>query len=208
MDTESSARTLTGFEYVAQRYLAFGADGISRLKGELRRRQRTPLLDRFCAELYLVLSAELPPPTHEINQALAAADIDVSYNDTQVIAELNALWEELELEVPADAEARVRVTGANRKQHLWVDGDPVSALRTWVSPRYLVFFLAGTSVALGCWELTSRTAGVLHGLMWVLTLVGFAFGAIGGGALMLRRARYQNPDAYLPEPRKKDPRRP
>lgn len=204
MAIDQGEPTFRGMEFVAREYLVYGAEGIKQLREDLRSRRRPPMLDRFTVELYSVLTGDLPEPTKVVNKALSDADIQVSYTDSGLLQELNTLWAELDLETP-EVEGGVGVAARRRKQHLWVDGDPTVAMRTWISPLYLVLFICGAVVSLVSWQVASHTGGIVRGLFWFITLVGFAAGVIGGGALYLRRARYQDPDAFLPKP--KDSRR-
>jgi hypothetical protein len=113
------------------------------------------------------------------------------------------LWEFLDLTsggAPAGRAASLRsATRDRRSQLLWVDGDPVKALRAWMSLPSLVLFLAGAVVSTASWAGYHHVSvGFLRIILQLLTIAGFAAAAVGGGTLWLRRVRYVNPDAFLP----------
>lgn len=186
-----------GLPFVTSTYLAFGQPGIERLSQDLRRKGHSPLLDAFTTELYEVLSGARPVPTDLINEALREAEVDVAYTRRGLLAELNTLWEQLDLQTVDDATADQDETDSNghRSTLLWVRGDPVQALRTWMSWKLLAMLALGVVMTATSWTEYHSTHGIIKFLTAATTLIGFLVGGSAGALLMLRRNGYQNPDA-------------
>ncbi|GGN67269.1 hypothetical protein GCM10011579_039630 [Streptomyces albiflavescens] len=210
---------------VMRDYLSYGESGMADLKEAVHSRKRKPVLNAFCQELRKILAGETPVPVDVINKEFqrraeedaALGDGDggdaVHYDDQQAYEALADLWEYLDLTPDGEPEgADTSLKAAARKgrsQLLWVDGDPVHALKTWMSWRSLALFVGGSVVCTVAWAAYRHVdVGFLRGLLLLLTIAGFATAGIGGGALWLRRVRYVNPDAFLPaEEKPKEERR-
>ncbi|GAA4684473.1 hypothetical protein GCM10023347_44480 [Streptomyces chumphonensis] len=211
---------------VLRDYLSYGESGMEDLRRDVHARVRKPVIASFCRELGRVLGGEAPVPTEAVNaefrrraeehMAAGGEKVDpdaLTYDDQQTYEALADLWEYLELTSdgePDNALGHLRGSvRAGRSQVLWVPGDPVEALRTWMSWRSLALFLAGTVVCVASWAgYRHLDVAFLRPLLLLLTLAGFAGATVGGGALWLRRVRYVNPDAFLPaENQRKDSRR-
>lgn len=206
-------------------YLSYGESGMGDLKEAVHAVRRKPVISAFCLQLRQILAGEAPVPTDVINKEFQRrADEETAlgdgtpvepthYDDQQAYEALADLWEYLDLTPDGEPEGAVTVakTAARngRSQLLWVDGDPVEALKTWMSWRSLALFGVGTVLCTVCWAAYERVdATFLRSILLLLTLAGFIMASIGGGALWLRRVRYVNPDAFLPTERKpKDERR-
>ncbi|WP_055494480.1 hypothetical protein [Streptomyces sp. TP-A0356] len=218
----SSAHALA---VVMRDYLSYGESGMADLKEAVHSRSRKPVIGAFCQELRQILAGEAPVPTGVINREFQRrADEDaalgegdggdaVHYDDQQAYEALADLWEYLDLTAegePHDTRAALKSAARKgRSQLLWIDGDPVHALRTWMSWRSLALFVVGVVLCTVSWAVRERIdVTFLRGLLLLLSLAGFVMAGIGGGALWLRRVRYVNPDAFLPtEDRPKDTRR-
>ncbi|WP_189135073.1 hypothetical protein [Wenjunlia tyrosinilytica] len=202
---------------VMRDYLSYGEDGIEDLKTQVQARRRKPVINAFCEELHRILSYEAPIPTDLINGEFVRrveeeysakgedpAEVDVvQYTDQQAYEALADLWEYLELTAEGGSTSKVTALRSavkdKRSQLLWVEGDPVQALRSWVSWRPLALCVAGVALCIGSWTAHTHVGnGTLRGLLLLLTLIGFVAASIGGGTLWLRRVRYINPDAFLP----------
>ncbi|MFE9098009.1 hypothetical protein [Streptomyces sp. NPDC007264] len=210
---------------VMRDYLSYGESGMADLKEAVHSRSRKPVIGAFCQELRQILAGEVAVPTGVINRefrrraeedaALGQGDGDdpMHYDDQQAYEALADLWEYLDLTPegePHDAHSVLKATvKKSRSQLLWIDGDPVQALRTWMSWRSLALFVAGVVVCTVSWAVRERVdVTFLRSLLLLLTIAGFAMAGIGGGALWLRRVRYVNPDAFLPtEDKPKETRR-
>lgn len=209
---------------VMRDYLSYGESGMEDLKDAVQVRRPKPVVNAFCKELRHVLDGEAPVPTDVINAEFRrragehASDGEepddvLVYDAQQAYEALADLWEYLELD--GDGEPTTGPVGAlrtaarrQRSQMFWVEGDPVAALKAWMSWPSLALFVGGAVVSIVCWTFhDSVTLGFLRGLLLVLTLAGFVAAAVGGGTLWLRRVRYVNPDAFLPSDQIKDKRR-
>lgn len=200
---------------VMRDYLSYGESGMADLKEAVHARGRKPVIGAFCRELHQILTGEAPVPTEVVNREFrrraeedaalgeAEAGDPVHYDDQQAYEALADLWEYLDLTPEGDPRtARTALKSRvekRRSQLLWIDGDPVEALRTWMSWRSLALFGAGVVLCTASWAIREQTGvGFLRGLLLLLTLVGFVMASVGGGALWLRRVRYVDPDAFLP----------
>ncbi|MCX4763819.1 hypothetical protein OG562_23190 [Streptomyces sp. NBC_01275] len=210
---------------VMRDYLSYGESGMADLKEAVHSVRRKPVINAFCQHLRRILEGEVPVPTEVINKEFERRAKEdgpledgtpaepVHYDDQQAYEALADLWEYLDLTPEGEPEgAATAVKSAvrsGRSQLLWVDGDPLHALKTWMSWRSLALFLVGVVLCTVSWAVYERIdAAFLRSLMLLLTLAGFVMASIGGGALWLRRVRYVNPDAFLPSERKaKDGRR-
>ncbi|MFD7712213.1 hypothetical protein ACFV6E_38850 [Streptomyces sp. NPDC059785] len=210
---------------VMRDYLSYGESGMADLKEAVHAVRRKPVINAFCRHLRQILAGEAPVPTEVINKEFQrradeeTADGDgtlaepTRYDDQQAYEALADLWEYLDLTPEGEPEGAVTAAKSavtsRRSQLLWVDGDPVQALRTWMSWRSLALFLAGVVVCTVGWQAYQHVdATFLRSLLLLLTLAGFVAASIGGGALWLRRVRYVNPDAFLPkEPKPEEERR-
>ncbi|WP_264924955.1 hypothetical protein [Streptomyces sp. A012304] len=210
---------------VMRDYLSYGESGMADLKEAVHAVRRKPVIGAFCQHLRQILAGEAPVPTDVINKefqrraeeetALGDGTVvePVHYDDQQAYEALADLWEYLDLTPDGEPEGAVTAVKSavttRRSQLLWVDGDPVEALKTWMSWRSLALFGAGTVLCIASWAGYERVdATPLRSFLLLLTLAGFVMASIGGGALWLRRVRYVNPDAFLPSERKpKDERR-
>ena len=209
---------------VMRDYLSYGETGMEDLKEAVHAVRRKPVVNAFCQHLRQVLLGEAPVPTDVINKefqrrADEEAELEggtaepVHYDDQQAYEALADLWEFLDLTPDAEpngvATAAKSAVKQRRSQLLWVEGDPVEALKTWMSWRSLALFGAGVVLSTVSWAVYQHVSvGFLRGLLLLLALIGFLMASAGGGALWLRRVRYVNPDAFLPAERKpKDERR-
>ncbi|MFH8802168.1 hypothetical protein ACH4F6_21600 [Streptomyces sp. NPDC017936] len=204
---------------VMRDYLSYGESGMADLKEAVHSVRQKPVIGAFCRHLRQILAGTAPVPTDVINKEFQRrADEEtalgdgtpvepVHYDDQQAYEALADLWEYLDLTPEGEPEGAVtsaKTAVRNRRsQLLWVDGDPVEALKTWMSWRSLALFGAGTVLCTGGWAAYQRIdATLLRSLLLLLTLAGFVMASVGGGALWLRRVRYVNPDAFLPSERK------
>ncbi|MDA5282530.1 hypothetical protein [Streptomyces sp. Isolate_45] len=204
-------------------YLTYGESGMEDLRTAVNARRRKPVISAFCNELQRILRDEAPVPTDVINREFrrrakeeaegGEQEDPLVYDDQQAYEALADLWEYLGLNADGEPEGvigEVKSTTRNaRSQLLWIDGDPVEALRTWMSWRALALFIGGAVLSTASWAGYQRIdIGFIRGLLLLLTIAGFVGASIGGGALWLRRVRYVNPDAFLPkEPKPKEERR-
>ncbi|GHE07326.1 hypothetical protein [Streptomyces alanosinicus] len=210
---------------VMRDYLSYGEAGMEDLKEAVHAVRRKPVINAFCQHVRQILLGEAPVPTEVINKEFQRrADEEtalgegtpveaVYYDDQQAYEALADLWEFLDLDPDGESAGAVASVKSavkqRRSQLLWIEGDPVEALRAWMSWPSLALFGAGVVLSTASWTVSQHVdAGFLHGLLLLLALVGFLMAMVGGGALWLRRVRYVNPDAFLPTPRKpKDERR-
>lgn len=200
-------------------YLSYGESGMEDLKEAVHAVRRKPVVDAFCQQVRQILLGAAPVPTEVINKEFQRrADEEaaleegtpveaVHYDDQQAYEALADLWEFLDLAPNGEPEGTVTAVKSavnqRRSQLLWVDGDPVEALRTWMSWPSLALFGVGIALSGASWAVAQRLdGGFLHGLFLLLALIGFLMASVGGGALWLRRVRYVNPDAFLPSERK------
>ncbi|MGW0704891.1 hypothetical protein ACWD4G_02760 [Streptomyces sp. NPDC002643] len=210
---------------VMRDYLSYGESGMADLKEAVHAVRRKPVISAFCQHLRRVLEGEVPVPTDVINKEFERRAKEdgpaedgtpvepVRYDEQQAYEALADLWEYLDLNPDGEPEGAVTEAKAavrsGRSQILWVDGDPIQALKTWMSWRQLALFLVGVVLCTVSWAVYGRLeVAAVRGLMLLLTIVGFVMASIGGGALWLRRVRYVNPDAFLPkQPKPKEGRR-
>ncbi|MFI1648651.1 hypothetical protein ACH4XT_17160 [Streptomyces avidinii] len=210
---------------VMRDYLSYGESGMEDLKTAVNARRRKPVISAFCSELQQILTNEAPVPTQVINREFRrrakeeaaagedAPDEPLAYDDQEAYEALADLWDYLGLNPDGEPEGvdttLKSAVRQGRSQLLWVDGDPVEALKTWMSWRSLALFLGGAALCTASWAVYERIdIDFIRGLLLLLTIIGFIGASIGGGALWLRRVRYVNPDAFLPKnPEPKEERR-
>ncbi|MFG2330122.1 hypothetical protein ACGFMM_10895 [Streptomyces sp. NPDC048604] len=210
---------------VMRDYLSYGESGMADLKEAVHAVRRKPVLNAFCQHVRRILEGEVPVPTDVINKEFERRAKEdgpgedgkpqepVHYDDQQAYEALADLWEYLDLNPDGEPEgAATELKSAmrsGRSQMLWIEGDPLQALKTWMSWRQLALFVVGTVLCTVSWAIYRNVdASVVRSITLLLTIAGFVMASIGGGALWLRRVRYVNPDAFLPkEPQPKDDRR-
>ncbi len=198
-------------------YLSYGESGMEDLKEAVHERRRKPVIQAFCQELRRVLGSEAPVPTELINHEFRRrAQQDGSeltqYDDQEAYEALADLWDFLEIDnegKPLPPKGSLREAAIQRRsQMLWVEGDPLVALKTWISWPSLALFASGVVVCIGSYTAYEAVSvGFVRILLLTLAIIGFVASAVGGGTLWLRRVRYVNPHAFLPREKPDEGRR-
>jgi hypothetical protein len=206
------------FNIVLKRYLANGEPGIAELKRDLASANRSPVLTRFCAELYEILQEKLPVPTDQINvefqrRAVEAIEAGELAEDTAAAQFTDAdgyemcadLWSRLELEVVDDESGiRFQRPSNRRLRSPLAPGDPGEAFKTWISLPLVIGFLGGLLVCVLCYWLYGLSGpGFLGTCLLLMTLAGFLTTTGSAVLLWLRRIRYVDPDAFLSKPKER-----